>query len=77
MYTYGLILYTIAQTNLKLTLPIYIVYFTGMLLILIPVVKEKFGKIKQELIRLISLIWLVLISIHSVGIFPNSYKGTK
>ena len=24
MYTYGLILYTIAQTNLKLTLPIYI-----------------------------------------------------
>ncbi|GIL33442.1 protease [Lactobacillus paragasseri] len=70
MYTYGLILYTIAQTNLKLTLPIYIVYFTGTLLILIPVVKEKFGKIKQELIRLISLIWLVLISIHSVGIFP-------
>ena len=70
MYTYGLILYTIVQTNRKLTLPIYIVYFTGMLLILIPVVKEKFGKIKQELIRLISLIWLVLISIHSVGIFP-------
>lgn len=69
MYTYGLILYTIVQTNRKLTLPIYIVYFTGMLLILIPVVKEKFGKIKQELIRLISLIWLVLISIHSVGIF--------
>lgn len=70
MYTYGLILYTIVQTNRKLTMPIYIVYFTGMLLILIPVVKEKFGKIKQELIRLISLIWLVLISIHSVGIFP-------
>ena len=70
MYTYGLILYTIVQTNRKLTLPIYIVYFTGMLLILIPVVKEKFGKIKQELIKLISLIWLVLISIHSVGIFP-------
>lgn len=70
MYTYGLILYTIVQTNRKLTLPIYIVYFTGMFLILIPVVKEKFGKIKQELIRLISLIWLVLISIHSVGIFP-------
>lgn len=70
MYTYGLILYTIVQTNRKLTLPIYIVYFTGMFLILIPVVKEKLGKIKQELIRLISLIWLVLISIHSVGIFP-------
>ena len=34
MYTYGLILYTIVQTNRKLTLPIYIVYFTGMLLIL-------------------------------------------
>ncbi|MBW8460812.1 CPBP family intramembrane glutamic endopeptidase [Lactobacillus johnsonii] len=69
MYSYGLALYTVVQKNSRLAVPIYIVYFIGMLLILIPIVKEKFGKIKQELLRLIALIWLVVVTLHTVGIF--------
>lgn len=41
-----------------------------MLLILVPVVIEKYGKIKQPSMQLMALIWLVWISIYAVGIFP-------
>ncbi|WP_304682199.1 CPBP family intramembrane glutamic endopeptidase [Lactobacillus taiwanensis] len=70
MFTYSVLLYAIVKKNPEFSVPIYFFYFIGMLLILVPVVIEKYGKIKQPSMQLMALIWLVWISIYAVGIFP-------